>query len=206
MTVANSRYYEEENNCDCEVDCCNDDDDELDDEIWFWWRLIVNLLYSFNSSSLPSPIMIVTPFRVFHTSVCRLFLTGVWVTASLFKSLQVSKTLLSILVDLNNAVVWMVSTRPLISNSSIFFLLILGWLYRAHQLQLVSSSLSCSIVFFSSLARSMYLSIFSLSFSFYPVVSRKGKVNYSAGSLFLWTIIRCGCPAKIGWSVCIAKS
>ena len=31
---------------------------------------------------------------------------------------QVSRTLLSILLDLNNVVVWMVSTRPLISKSS----------------------------------------------------------------------------------------
>ena len=34
------------------------------------------------------------------------------------KSPQVSRTLLSIQADLNNAVVWMVSTRPLISKSS----------------------------------------------------------------------------------------
>ena len=34
------------------------------------------------------------------------------------KSLQVSKTLLNILADLNNAVVWIVSTRPVISKSS----------------------------------------------------------------------------------------
>ena len=34
------------------------------------------------------------------------------------KSPQVSRTLLSILTDHNNAVVWMVSTRPLISESS----------------------------------------------------------------------------------------
>ena len=39
---------------------------------------------------------------------------GVRVTASL----QVSRTLLSILTDLSNAVVWVVSARPLISNSS----------------------------------------------------------------------------------------
>ena len=37
------------------------------------------------------------------------------------KSLQVSRTLLSILADLNNIVVWMVSTRPLISRPSIPF-------------------------------------------------------------------------------------
>ena len=43
----------------------------------------------------------------------------------------------------------------------------LWWLYRAHQLQLVSPSPSCFIVyFFSSLARTRYLSLFSLSSSF----------------------------------------
>ena len=35
------------------------------------------------------------------------------------KSPQVYKTLLSILADLNDAVVWMISVRPQISNSSI---------------------------------------------------------------------------------------
>ena len=34
------------------------------------------------------------------------------------KSSQVSRTFFSILADLNNAEVWMVSTRPLISKSS----------------------------------------------------------------------------------------
>ena len=38
------------------------------------------------------------------------------------KSLQVTMTHLSILADLNNAVVWMVSTRPLISKSSSNFI------------------------------------------------------------------------------------
>ena len=37
------------------------------------------------------------------------------------KSPQVSRTLLNILADLNNAVVWMVSTSPLISKSSSTF-------------------------------------------------------------------------------------
>ena len=39
--------------------------------------------------------------------------------ASESKSSQLSRTLLSILTYLNNAVVWMVSTRPLISKSFI---------------------------------------------------------------------------------------
>ena len=34
------------------------------------------------------------------------------------KSSQVSRTVLSILVDLNNHVVWIISARPLISSSS----------------------------------------------------------------------------------------
>ena len=42
----------------------------------------------------------------------------------------------SILADLNNAVVWTVSTRPLISKSS-SLVPIFWWLYQEHQLQLV---------------------------------------------------------------------
>ena len=52
------------------------------------------------------------------------------------KSYQVSKADLSILADLSNAVVWMVSTHPLIFESS-FPELILWWLYQEDQLQLV---------------------------------------------------------------------
>ena len=57
------------------------------------------------------------------------------------KSLQVSRTLLSILVDLN-AVIRMVSILHLTSNSSRF------WeLFEAHELELVSSSVRCPLVF-----------------------------------------------------------
>ena len=38
------------------------------------------------------------------------------------KSSQVSTTLLSILADLNNTIVWMVSSRPLMSKSSSLFI------------------------------------------------------------------------------------
>ena len=68
------------------------------------------------------------------------------------KSSQVSKTLLSILADLNNAVVWMVSTRPVISKFSIL-VIILWWLYHENLLQLVLLSLSYFTAFFNSLAR-----------------------------------------------------
>ena len=81
------------------------------------------------------------------------------------KSPQVSRTLLSILVVFNNAVVWMVSTRPPTSKSSgpfnsplvtvpkapIAFVIIVTFMFHS---------------FFNSLGRSRYLSLFSHSFSF----------------------------------------
>ena len=78
------------------------------------------------------------------------------------KSPQVSRTLLYILADLN-AVVWMVSTCFLIFKSSSPFF---QFEFQVHQLQLVWPSSSYSIVLFSSLARSRYLSLFSLFFNF----------------------------------------
>ena len=58
---------------------------------------------------------------------------------------QVSRTLLSILTDLNNAVDWMVPICSLISKLSVLLLIAEG-LFREHQLLLVSLSPSCSIV------------------------------------------------------------
>ena len=54
-----------------------------------------------------------TLFWLFHTSVSRWLSTGL----SDSKSPQLFRTLLSILADLNNGVVWMIFTRPLISKS-----------------------------------------------------------------------------------------
>ena len=79
------------------------------------------------------------------------------------KSPQVSWTLLSILAVLNNATIWMVSTRPPTSKSSSPF---------NYPLVIVPKPPIVIIVtfmfysFFSSLARSRYLSFVSHSFSF----------------------------------------
>ena len=54
-------------------------------------------------------VSLLTHLRVFHTSVCD------------SKSPQVGRTLLSILNDLNNAIVLIVSTRPLIAKSFSLF-------------------------------------------------------------------------------------
>ena len=80
------------------------------------------------------------------------------------KSLQISRTLLSILAKLNNDVVCKDLILPLISTFSIFFPQVFvkcfkhtNW-YHHH----------CHVShhFFSSLARSKYLSVFSCSFIF----------------------------------------
>ena len=78
------------------------------------------------------------------------------------KSPQVSRTLLSILVDLHNSVVWMLSTCPLISKSSCPFTNPLGIVPRA------PFGIIVTLMFhiFCSLARFRYLSYFSLSFIF----------------------------------------
>ena len=83
------------------------------------------------------------------------------------KSSNVSRTLPSILTDLNNAVVWRVSSCPLISKSSSPF---------TNVFEIVSSGAPISAFFtvtltfhrffYSSLERSIYLFFFSLSFVF----------------------------------------
>ena len=81
------------------------------------------------------------------------------------KSPQVSRTLLSILAVLNNAVVWMVSTRPPTSKSSSPFSNPFVTVPNAPiTIGIIVTSMFRS--FFNSLARSRYLSFFSHSFSF----------------------------------------
>ena len=81
------------------------------------------------------------------------------------KSPQVSRTLLSILAVLNYAVVWMVSTRPSISEPSSPFCNPLVTVPKAP----ITIGIIVTFIFhsfFNSLARSRYLSLFSHSFSF----------------------------------------
>ena len=124
-------------------------------------------------------IIIFSRLRVFHTSVSWWFSTGVWVTASL-PSLQDSSQYSGWFV------VWMVSSHPLISKSS-----------SPHTKPLVplpSAPITIGITvtfmfhrFFSSWARSRYLSLFSLSFSLLLLL----LFNFQ---LYFWilTILQCG--------------
>ena len=81
------------------------------------------------------------------------------------KSPQVSRTLLSILAVLSTVIVWMVSTRPLISKSSSPFNNPLVTVPKAPiTIGIIVTFMFHS--FFNSLARSRYLSFFSHPFIF----------------------------------------
>ena len=104
------------------------------------------------------------------------------------KSPQVSRTLLSILAVLNNAVVWMVSTRPPTSKSSSPF---------SNPLVTVPNApITIGIIFtcmfhsfFSSLARSRYLSFFSLSFSLILWSSGSAKSTILQVLFLCWLLL-----------------
>ena len=110
---------------------------------------------------------------------------------------QVSRTLLSILVDLNNAVVWMVSACPLISNSSGSIINPLVTVPSAP----ITIGITVTFMFhsfFCSQARSRYSSFFSLSFSFTLWSAKMAKSTIQLVHFFLLTVT--------SWSVCISKS
>ena len=80
------------------------------------------------------------------------------------KSPHISRTLLSILADLNDVVVWMVSTRPVISKPSSPF--------NNSSVSVPRAPITIGIIvtfmfhsFFNSLVSSRYLSLFSHSFN-----------------------------------------
>ena len=124
------------------------------------------------------------PLRVFHTSVSWWFSTGVWGTASLFKYPGLFSVFWPILIMLQSGwsllVLWFLSLPAPLP--------ILWKLFRAHQLQLVSLSPSCSMIFFCSLARSWYLSLFLLSFDFTQWSVGKAKFSIRQVLLFCWLL------------------
>ena len=79
------------------------------------------------------------------------------------KSLQISRTLLKILINLNISVVWRVSILPLISNSYCLFSTYFKTIPITPTIIFLTVTLTFRS-FFSSLARSKYLSLITLSF------------------------------------------
>ena len=121
---------------------------------------------------------------------------------------QVTRTLLSILVNLNNVVVWTVSTRPVISKSSSLFTNPLVTVQRAP----ITISITVTFmfyIFFQFSSKVQVLMLLFAFFQFYFVESLDSKVHNSASSLIsfiLLSIIRFCCLAEIRWFVCISKS
>ena len=123
-----------------------------------------------------------------------------------YKSAQVLRTLLDILANLNNAVVWIVSTCPLISNPCTPC--------TNYLVTVPSASIShwhhchLHVPLFFLFSSKVYVLISLLSFlQFYPEVTQDVKVHHSAGPhLFLLTTTRSGCLAEIRWSISISKS
>ena len=124
---------------------------------------------------------------------------------------QVSRTRLRILAVLSNAVVWIVSTRPPTSKSSRLFNNPLVIVPNA-PITIGTIATFMFHSFFNSLARSSYLSYFSLSFRFnlWSAGTAKSTILQILFVFcffcFLLIVMRSGLPAGIRWSVCILKS
>ena len=124
------------------------------------------------------------------------------------KSPQVSRTLLSILAVLNNAAVWMASSRPPTPKSSSPFTNPFVTVSKAP----ITIGIIVTFIFhriFNSLARSRHLFFFSHSFSFIPWSAGTAKSILQVFFFFfffLLIIIRSGLLAEIRWSVYMSKS
>ena len=121
------------------------------------------------------------------------------------KSPQVSRTRVSILAVLSNAVVWIVSTRPLTSKSSKPFNNPLVTVPNA------PITIGTIVIFmfhslFNFLARSRYLSFYSLSFGFILWSAGTAKSTILQILFLLLIIMRSGLLVGIRWSVCMLKS
>ena len=117
------------------------------------------------------------------------------------KSPQVS----SLLAVLSNAVVWIVFTRPPTSKSSRPFN---NPLVTVPNAPITISTIVTFMFhsFFNSLARSRYLSFFSLSFRFILWSAGTAKSTILQILFLLLIIMRSGLLVGIRWSVCMLKS
>ena len=116
------------------------------------------------------------------------------------KSTQVTTTLLSILADLNNSVVLMVSTHPVISKS---YSPCTNPLVTVPSAPITIGMIITFIfhIFFKFPSKVAVLIPLFAFFQFLSVVRCGNKVHNSASSLFLLLIIvRLGCLAEIRWS------
>ena len=120
------------------------------------------------------------------------------------KSPQVSRTLLTIQADLNNAIVWMVSTLPFISKSSSLFI---NPLVTVPKIPITVGIIVTFMFhsFFISLEKSSYLSFFSFSFNFTLLSAGTGKSTILQILIFFKIIFWSGHLTEIKWSICMSK-
>ena len=118
---------------------------------------------------------------------------------------QVSRTLLRILADLSNAVVWAVSTRPVISKSSSPCI---NRLVTGSRSPITIDIIVTFMFHIFSIPKkwSRYLFLFSHSFSFTLWSHGVTKSTILKILAFLLIKIRSGHLAEIRWSVCISES
>ena len=123
----------------------------------------------------------------FSMTINHYIYTRIW-SLNDIKSPLVSRTLLSILAGLNYAVVWIVSARPPISNSSSPLIKRLGTVPSVP----ITIGVNVNLIFESfldSLARSKYLSSLFAFLYFHSAVYWDAIVLYTTGTLFLFIII-----------------
>ena len=152
---------------------------------------MTKMIVGFKNLYNPTIITISHLVSFFYTSLN-------WWSLNDSKSPQVSRTLLSILADLNNAVVWMVSTCPIIFKS-------FSPCTKSTDYNLCNCHFHVPRFFQFPSKVKVFILLFTF-FQFYSVVSWDSKVHNSAGYLFLLSIIRSGCLAEIRWSVSMSKS
>ena len=145
-------------------------------------------------------IITIISFRVFHISISWWFFTGL----SDSKSPQVLRTLLSILAVLGNAVIWIVSTPPLNSQSSMPFNNPLFIVPKAP----ITIGTTVTFMFHSFFQFSSKVEVLILLFTFFQFYSgiEKSTIFQILFFFFLLIIIRSGLLAMIRWSVYMSKS
>ena len=130
---------------------------------------------------------------------------------SFSKSPQASRNYISILVDHNNVVVWIVSARPLISKSSSTF----NNPSVTASIAPVTIGINVTFIFYTYFLFPSGVKVFILLFTFfqfYTMVSRDRKVHNFGSSLFLLLLlllllfnIKSSRLAAIWWSACMSK-
>ena len=119
------------------------------------------------------------------------------------KSSQVSRTLLSILADLNKAVVWKVSTYPLISKSSSPFNNSSVTVPRAP----ITIDITVTFIFYIFFQFPSKVEALILLFAFFQFYSVTAKLTIlPVLSFLLLIIVRSGHRVEIMLSVCVSKS